>query len=216
MRGLAGAFAALRELLSEGELRTAVCVGVRSDETPEALEEQADVLQRYAAAGIEVGKIQVSSALQMHLDLWEPPADEARAAAIAQLKAFAEDRYLHQTVVRRDGQDLFYEDLPLALAAEDNIRRGEWRVHFHIPIYVQQWGRLQATQSQILDGLRAASQYTTCQHYEVETYAWGVLPAAMQQPDLAAGITQELRWLDAQWEAAGLLHFSPSSSPPPD
>ena len=38
------AFAALRELVSEGALRTALCVGVRSDETPDALEEQADVL----------------------------------------------------------------------------------------------------------------------------------------------------------------------------
>ena len=38
------AFAALRELISEGALRTALCVGVRSDETPDALEEEADVL----------------------------------------------------------------------------------------------------------------------------------------------------------------------------
>ena len=38
------AFAALRELVAEGELRTALCVGVRSDETPAALEQQADLL----------------------------------------------------------------------------------------------------------------------------------------------------------------------------
>ncbi len=38
------AFAALRELVGEGALRTALCVGVRSDETPAELEEQADLL----------------------------------------------------------------------------------------------------------------------------------------------------------------------------
>jgi trehalose 6-phosphate phosphatase len=38
------AFAALRELVAEGALRTALCVGVSSDETPDALEEQADLL----------------------------------------------------------------------------------------------------------------------------------------------------------------------------
>jgi trehalose 6-phosphate phosphatase len=38
------AFAALRELVAEGELRSALCVGVRSDETPAALEQQADLL----------------------------------------------------------------------------------------------------------------------------------------------------------------------------
>jgi trehalose 6-phosphate phosphatase len=38
------AFAALRKLVSEGELQTALCVGVRSDETPEELVAEADVL----------------------------------------------------------------------------------------------------------------------------------------------------------------------------
>jgi trehalose 6-phosphate phosphatase len=38
------AFAALHELVAEGELRSALCVGVRSDETPAALEQQADLL----------------------------------------------------------------------------------------------------------------------------------------------------------------------------
>jgi trehalose 6-phosphate phosphatase len=38
------AFAGLRELVEEGELDAAVCVGVRSDETPPRLQEGADVL----------------------------------------------------------------------------------------------------------------------------------------------------------------------------
>jgi len=38
------AFAGLRKLVEEGELQTAVCIGVRSDETHEELEAEADVL----------------------------------------------------------------------------------------------------------------------------------------------------------------------------
>ena len=51
------AFAGLRELVEEGKLGAAICVGVRSDETPERLEEGADLLVdgpagvRRAAAG---------------------------------------------------------------------------------------------------------------------------------------------------------------------
>src|SRR5262245_33910331 len=74
-------------------------------------EEQEEVLRKYAAAGIGVGKIQVSAALRMNLDLFEPPAAEPRAQALKQLADFAEDRYLHQTVVRRGGEEVFYEDL---------------------------------------------------------------------------------------------------------
>jgi hypothetical protein len=159
-------------------------------------EDQAEVLKKYAAAGIQVGKIQVSAALRMDLDLFEPPAAEARAAAIKQLGQFAEDRYLHQTVVRRGEEDIFYEDLGLALEAEAPDPRGEWRVHFHVPIYLREFGKLRSTQEQIAQCLAAARKHSTCRHYEVETYAWGVLPAELKQPELAAGIAEELKWFD--------------------
>jgi hypothetical protein len=159
-------------------------------------EDQAEVLRKYADAGIEVGKIQVSAALRMDLDLFEPPAGEAKAHAIKQLSRFAEDRYLHQTVVRHGGEDVFYDDLGAALDAEAADPRGEWRVHFHVPIYLKEFGRLHSTQEQIAQCLVAARRHTTCRHYEVETYAWGVLPAELKQSDLAAGIAQELLWFE--------------------
>ena len=160
-------------------------------------EDQDQVLKKYASAGMQVGKIQVSAALRMDLDLFEPPAAEARAAAIKQLGQFAEDRYLHQTVVRRGEEDIFYEDLGPALAAEARDPRGEWRVHFHMPIYLKEFGKLRSTQEQIAQCLASARQHSTCRHYEVETYAWSVLPAELKQPELAAGIAEELRWFDA-------------------
>jgi hypothetical protein len=165
-------------------------------------EDQEDVLRKYAAAGIGVGKIQVSAALRMDLDLFEPPAAAARAQAVKQLSQFAEDRYLHQTVVRKGGEEVFFEDLQLALNAEASEPRGEWRVHFHVPIYLQQFGRLHSTQEQIAECLAAARRHTTCRHFEVETYAWGVLPAELKQPELAAGIAEELQWFAALQRAA--------------
>ena len=74
--------------------------------------------------------------------------------------------------------------------------RGEWRVHFHVPIYLQEFGLLRATQEQIGQCLKAAKKHTDCKHFEVETYAWGVLPAELKQPDLAAGIAEELKWFE--------------------
>ena len=60
-------------------------------------EEQADALQILKAAGILVGKVQVSSAIILPFDEIMP---EQRAEAFHQLSLFAEDRYLHQTVVQ--------------------------------------------------------------------------------------------------------------------
>ncbi len=158
-------------------------------------EDQADVLHRYRAAGIEVGKIQVSSAVVLSLDSLSM---SERTAALRQLGAFAEDRYLHQTVIRRGGDEpLFYEDLPQALAAESAEHGGEWRVHFHVPIHLNRCGLLQTSQAQILECVREAVRHNTTNHFEVETYAWGVLPTELQEPDLAAGIAKEMQWFQS-------------------
>ncbi len=166
-------------------------------------EDQDTVIRKYREAGIEVGKVQVSAALRMDLDLFEPPSAQPRAEAVKQLASFAEDRYLHQTVVSRGGEEVFYEDLRVALDAESADPRGEWRVHFHVPIYLTEFGRLFSTQEQIGECLAAIRRHSACQHFEVETYAWGVLPPELKQPDLASGIVEELRWFDAM-QASGV------------
>ena len=155
-------------------------------------EDQEDVLRKYHEAGIEVGKVQVSSAVRMDLDALRD--NESAAAAFNQLQQFNEPRYLHQTVVRTGAEEVFYEDLPLALMAEGNSPAGEWRTHFHVPIYLKKFGHLEATQEQIVQCLEAARKHSKCRHFEVETYAWGVLPAELKQLELAAGIAQELEW----------------------
>jgi hypothetical protein len=158
-------------------------------------EEQADVLCAYQAAGIAVGKVQVSSAVIVP---FARIAREDRRAAVDQLADFAEDRYLHQTVVRSGaGQpEQFWEDLPAALANVEDAASlsGEWRIHFHVPIYLERFGLLETSRRQVAQCLQAAATLPELTHYEVETYAWSVLPAELQQEDLAAGIANEMAW----------------------
>ncbi|QDU31838.1 hypothetical protein ETAA8_69980 [Anatilimnocola aggregata] len=177
-------------------------------------EDQADVLKRYSEAGIEIGKIQVSAALRMNLDLLERPSSQTIHEHLMQVASFNEPRYLHQTSVRRPDaegyiEEIFYEDLHLALAAERELiatniaagrRCGEWRVHFHVPIYQQELGLLSSTQEQIAQCLAAAPKYSNCRHYEVETYAWTVLPPELRPTELATGIAEELKWFKELWK----------------
>lgn len=154
-------------------------------------EDQREVLARYAAHGIRVGKVQVSSAVRVDFDALERGARQQAKQALA---SFAEDRYLHQTCVRSatGGEIQFFEDLPQALEAVQPS--GQWRVHFHVPIYLDRFGHLQGTQDDIRSCLQAAGQHADLQHFEVETYAWSVVPQALQQADLAAGIAREMQW----------------------
>ena len=152
-------------------------------------ESQHDAIRRYRSAGIEIGKVQISSAVHMPLD----QLDEAqRQTAVTQLTQFAEDRYLHQTMVRHAGRQRFFEDLPLAL--KTHPPSGEWRVHFHVPIYLESFGELKTSRAEILECLDATREFSDVRHFEVETYAWGVLPPGLRHEQLASGIAQELRW----------------------
>ncbi len=154
-------------------------------------EDQGEIIARYDAAGIAIGKVQVSSGLCIDFD-----GSADRRAAIGTLRRFREPRYLHQTVVRdAGGKTAFHEDLPEALLTlGDKEPGGEWRVHFHVPIYLDRIDLVGTTQPHILECLELLKGRSV-RHWEVETYAWGVLPDELRQNVLADGIADELRWL---------------------
>jgi hypothetical protein len=146
-------------------------------------------------AGIRIGKVQVSSALEIDFDRLSP---EDRQRAWAKLQGFSEPRYLHQTVVYRAGQGpRYFEDLPLALNDPSVNQQGCWAVHFHVPISESTAGELGTTQASIHEFIEAAFQANwRPQQWEVETYAWNVLPPELQAESLAAGIAQEVAALE--------------------
>jgi hypothetical protein len=147
-----------------------------------------------------VGKVQVSSAVVLP---WDRTPLANRQSTLDQLAGFNEERYLHQTTIRSHAgaSPLFFPDLSAALAAwESKTLAGEWRVHFHVPVYLQRFGQLEASQPAICDCLRTVQEKGETSHFEVETYAWNVLPSELQQPDLAAGIAEELRWLQKAFQ----------------
>lgn len=169
-------------------------------------ESQTQALERYRQAGIRVGKAQVSSAVHVPWD--ECVGDSGRQASMAEeLRAFNEPRFLHQTTQQSAGGGLQWlvEDLPQAL--QQHLSGGEyppqpWRIHFHVPIFVEQIGQLRTTASEISAAVQYLQQPASVEgaawftgHYEVETYAWSVLPAsasAAAGSELANGIAREL------------------------
>ena len=159
-------------------------------------------LATLAAAGVRVGKVQVSSALKV-----ADPGDPASREALAR---FHEPRYLHQVRWQEpDGAVRGTDDLDEALA--NGPLGTEWRVHFHVPI---QAATLDApglaTTRDAIDGLLAtlAARPDASPHLEVETYTWSVLPPRLRPatPEaLTAGLGTELGWLEERMERLGLL-----------
>lgn len=148
------------------------------------------VINELAKKGIKVGKIQISAALKASFDA------ASRQAILTEFDKFNESTYLHQVIARlADGSLLRYPDLPEALAATDNAK--EWRAHFHVPVFSQDFGLLQSTQSDIIKVLHIQGQNPFTNHLEVETYTWEVLPDALKIP-LNQSIIRELEWVKHQ------------------
>ena len=97
------------------------------------------------------------------------------------------------------GTPKLYDDLDAAL--DENLD-GLWRTHFHVPVFLDDIGRLHTTSREIPPALLAASKVDP-PIFEVETYAWSVLPPHLREHDLSGGIAKELLWARAALQRAG-------------
>jgi hypothetical protein len=146
-----------------------------------------DVIDTLETEGLKVGKIQISSALKVD---FSSNADE-KLKVIAQ---YNEPTYLHQVVAqRKDGSFQKFPDLTEAIEGFDNSI-SSWRVHFHVPLFLENYGVLSSTQSDIVDTINVHKNKPFTNHLEIETYTWGVLPTEFQAP-LNESIIREINWV---------------------
>lgn len=173
---------AREKLLTHVRLCYDICHAAVAYENPRQL------VNNLKEAGIKIGRIQVSSALKV--DFSDQPLQKYKA-----IKAFDEPVYLHQVIEKTvSGEKKSYPDLPQALENWDEGESAEWRVHFHVPLFIQSYGVLESTQNDIIQTLKIQKQTQFSPYMEVETYTWGVLPAAMQKP-IGDSIVREIKWV---------------------
>ncbi len=155
-----------------------------------AYEEPAAVVDKFAANGIRVGKVQVTSGLKCAI----PGGGKARGALAHALKSLAHSPYLHQvTALGDDGTFCQYRDLGDALHRLPEVRDREWRVHFHMPLFAEGYEGLSTTQAETREVLRLLRDRGFTRHLELETYTWEVLPAVMQL-DIVDSLEREYAW----------------------
>jgi sugar phosphate isomerase/epimerase len=152
-------------------------------------EDPAVALQRLEAAGIRIGRVQLSSALEVRF-----PDDESAAAAMAnELRPFADTTYLHQVVEQRGDALRHYADLGEALHRGDG-NAGRWRIHFHVPLFAGTYESFGSTQTYVSKVIDLALKDGFTRHLEIETYTWDVLPAGLKV-ELTDSIAREYDWV---------------------
>ncbi|RME94150.1 MAG: hypothetical protein D6766_06555 [Verrucomicrobia bacterium] len=143
-------------------------------------------LERLRAAGIRLSKLHLSSALKT----------PATPAALERLAGFQDPVYFHQVVARdASGRLQRFADLPDALADPAAREAAEWRIHYHVPLHAALEPPFQTTADHLLATLDYLRQHPgLCDHLEMETYTWSVLPPALRQRDVVDQLVHEYRW----------------------
>ena len=149
-------------------------------------EDPAGSIAALRQAGIQVHKLQLSAALRI-----ETVGPEQRAA----LAAFQEPTYLHQVIrCTADGLQSTV-DLPEALALGAATDGEEWRVHFHVPVFMDDLGAFSSTRDFLVDILSLHRENPISPHLEIETYTWDVLPPGLRGTTVDQDISREIKWV---------------------
>jgi hypothetical protein len=156
-------------------------------------EDPAGSIARLRGAGIGIFKLQLSAALRV------PSVDHG---TLAQLQRFDEGVYLHQVVERRaNGELVRYLDLAPAFAAIERAYGSEWRVHCHVPVFMDKLTHLDTTQDFLSEILNLHKRSAISPHLEVETYTFEILPEELRRVDVASAVARELDWVKARLDA---------------
>lgn len=141
-------------------------------------------------AGIGIFKLQLSAAIKCR---------NLTAEHATRLRRFDDGVYLHQVVERnRDHKLTRFLDLGPALATIEEAKGSEWRIHCHVPIFMDQLRGLESTQDFLKEILALHLIEPISAHLEVETYTFDVLPDDLRALDMETAIARELNWVKAQ------------------
>ncbi len=147
-------------------------------------------LQKLVDAGIPIFKLQEVAA--MHI----PQVTQESVDALAQ---YAKTVYLTQTVEKKDGRItkfLNVEDAFAAWKADPGPR--EWRIHFHVPVFLEDLGPFRTTRFALEEALTFHRATPLSRQLEIETYTWDVLPEHLKTGDIVDYVCREIEWVRGQ------------------
>lgn len=144
-------------------------------------------LAKLVDAGIPIFKLQEAAAVHI---------PEVTEETVEVLSRYAQTIYLTQTLERRDGRITKYLNLEDAFAAwRSDPGPREWRVHFHVPVFLDDLGPFRSTRFAIEEALAVHKETPLSAQLEIETYTWDVLPESLKTGDIVEYVCRELEWV---------------------
>jgi hypothetical protein len=145
-------------------------------------------LGKLVDAGIPVLKLQEAAALRIPV-----VTDETVEA----LRRYVETIYLTQTLEMHHGKLTKYLNLDEAIEAWEAGDRSprEWRVHIHVPVFLDDLGAFRSTRDSIEAALAVHKARPLSPQLEIETYTWDMLPDEIKTGDIVEYVCREIEWV---------------------
>ncbi len=152
-------------------------------------EDPLEVVHRLNSAGINIIKLQLTAALKItHIN----------ESSLEMLEDFSDVIYLHQTSVKSHNELRFFLDLPAAcqsFLANELAEDSEWRIHYHVPLFLENCPDFQTTNDVLIRLLSSHRQLPICNHLEIETYTFNVFPEKIRINSVIENISNEIQWV---------------------
>jgi hypothetical protein len=147
-------------------------------------------LQTLVDASIPIFKLQEVAA--MHI----PEVTQEAVDALAQ---YARTVYLTQTVEKKNGRLTKFLNVEDAFAAwRTDPGPREWRIHFHVPVFLEDLGAFRTTRFALEEALAVHKATPLSRQLEIETYTWDVLPDHLKTGDIVDYVCREIEWVKGE------------------
>ncbi|MCV0404583.1 MAG: hypothetical protein K5924_12885 [Chloroflexi bacterium] len=153
-------------------------------------DDAATSLDQLTSAGIGIGRLQISAALEVEI----PDGEAEREDVLANLNLIRSGSLLQQVVATRDGEIVQrYEDLPEAISPES---AGEtWRIHTHAPVLADRYGAFRSTRAETADWIQQiARRGIDVGMIELRSANWDVVPAD-DRGKIVEMVKREVQWV---------------------
>jgi hypothetical protein len=147
-------------------------------------------LQTLVDASVPIFKLQEVAA--MHI----PEVTQEAVDALAQ---YARTVYLTQTVEKKNGRLTKFLNVEDAFAAwRTDPGPREWRIHFHVPVFLDDLGAFRTTRFALEQALAFHKATPLSRQLEIETYTWDVLPDHLKTGDIVDYVCREIEWVKGE------------------
>jgi hypothetical protein len=147
-------------------------------------------LQTLVDASVPIFKLQEVAA--MHIP-------EVTQEAVDALAPYARTVYLTQTVEKKNGRLTKFLNVEEAFAAwQTDPGPREWRIHFHVPVFLEDLGAFRTTRFALEEALAVHKATPLSRQLEIETYTWDVLPDHLKTGDIVDYVCREIEWVKGE------------------